>query len=150
MKAPKLSFFTDAAEDDVLARMAHLNEQRIKQHSTNLLERLDKESNPRTINRRTNVIRFGHELGPMAFAPSFPNADAITRLFGALVLEQSDAWVVTRRYMSMERVADPCQPADIESLPLAKEQSGDANRRRQASDRLRHHVQAYYYRADAP
>ena len=73
-------------------------------HSTNPLERLNKE-----IKRRTNVVGI------------FPNEDAVTRLVGALMLEQNDEWAVTRRYMSMESVADLCQTAHIDPLPLAAE-----------------------------
>ncbi|MBK5911026.1 hypothetical protein CCR85_05915 [Rhodothalassium salexigens] len=51
----------------------------------------------------------------------FPNKAAVTRLVGALMLEQNDEWAVTRRYMSMESVADLCQSDDIDPLPLAAE-----------------------------
>ena len=36
----------------------------------------------------------------------FPNEEAVTRLFGALLLEQSDEWAVQRaRYMTLEPIA---------------------------------------------
>ena len=35
----------------------------------------------------------------------FPNDAAIVRLVGALMLEQSDEWAVSRRYFSLESLA---------------------------------------------
>ena len=67
-------------------------------------ERLNKE-----IKRRTNVVGI------------FPNEAAVTRLVGALMLEQNDEWAITRRYMTLETVAaicdtDPMDPAKIAAL----------------------------------
>jgi len=45
------------------------------------------------IKRRTNV------------AGIFPSDAAIIRLVGALLLEQNDEWALTRRYMSLQRLA---------------------------------------------
>lgn len=103
-KAPKLAELMDQAEDDVLAHMAWPKELRPKLHSTNPLERLNKE-----IKRRTNVVGI------------FPNDAAIIRLVGALMLEQNDEWAVTRRYMTLETVEELCKPEDIEPLQLAAE-----------------------------
>ena len=87
-KAPKLSTLMDEAEDDVLAYMTFPREHRQKLHSTNPIERLHAE-----IKRRTNVVGI------------FPNEDAITRLVGAILLEQNDEWAVARRYMTLESIA---------------------------------------------
>ena len=78
----------DEAEHDVLAYMTFPREHRTKLHSTNPIERLHAE-----IKRRTKVVGI------------FPNEDAITRLVGAVLLEQNDEWAVSRRYMTLESIA---------------------------------------------
>ena len=87
-KAPKLTALMDEAEHDVLAYMTFPREHRQKLHSTNPIERLHAE-----IKRRTNVVGI------------FPNEGAITRLVGAILLEQNDEWAVARRYMTLESIA---------------------------------------------
>ena len=63
-------------------------EHRQKLHSTNPIERLHAE-----VKRRTNGVGI------------FPNEAAITRLVGAILLEQNDEWAVSRRYMTLESIA---------------------------------------------
>ncbi len=88
-KVPKLATIMDGAEPDVLAYMTFPKEHRAKLHSTNPIERLNGE-----IKRRTEVVGI------------FPNDAAITRLVGALLLEQNDEWAVQRaRYMTLETMA---------------------------------------------
>jgi transposase-like protein len=88
-KLPKLAAMLDDAEPDVLAFMTFPKEHRVKIHSTNPIERLNGE-----IKRRTEVVGI------------FPNEAAITRLIGAILLEQNDEWAVQRaRYMTLETIA---------------------------------------------
>jgi putative transposase len=101
-KTPKLAGLMDEAEADVLAYMAFPAAHRTKLHSTNPIERLNGE-----IKRRTEVVGI------------FPNEDAITRLIGAILLEQNDEWAVQRsRYMTLETMA-PLSDDPIVSLPVA-------------------------------
>ena len=82
---PKLAVLMDDAESDVLAFMTFPKAHRVQIHSTNPLERLNAE-----IKRRTDVVGI------------FPNEAAITRLVGALLLEQNDEWQLQRRYLQLE------------------------------------------------
>ncbi|KQP63989.1 transposase [Methylobacterium sp. Leaf111] len=99
-KVPKLVALMDTAEPDVLAYMGFPAAHRVKLHSTNPLERLNGE-----IKRRTEVVGI------------FPNEAAITRLVGAILLEQNDEWAVQRsRYMTLESIA-PIGDDPLVSLP---------------------------------
>lgn len=100
-RVPKLAALLDEAETDVLAYMGFPAQHRAKIHSTNPIERLNGE-----IKRRSDVVGI------------FPNEAAVTRLIGALLLEQNDEWAVQRaRYMSLETIA-PLSDDPAVSLPL--------------------------------
>ena len=101
-KVPKLAALMDQAEPDVLAYMSFPPQHRTKLHSTNPLERLNGE-----IKRRTEVVGI------------FPNEAAITRLVGAILLEQNDQWAVQRaRYITLESIS-PAGDDPIVGLPIA-------------------------------
>ena len=86
---PKLAALMDDSEHDVLAYMTFPAQHRTKLHSTNPLERLNKE-----VKRRADVVGI------------FPNEASITRLIGAVLLEQNDEWLLQCRYMQIEGMAE--------------------------------------------
>jgi putative transposase len=96
---PKVAELMDGAEHDVLAHRAFPKEHWPQLASTNPLERLNGE-----VKRRTNVVGI------------FPNAQAVVRLVGAILLEQNDEWAVARRYMTLETIR-PGADTDPVSLP---------------------------------
>src|SRR5258706_38558 len=77
---PKLATLMDESEHDVLAYMTFPAQHRTKLHSTNPLERLNQE-----VKRRADVVGI------------FPNEASITRLIGAVLLEQNDEWLLQHR-----------------------------------------------------
>jgi hypothetical protein len=60
----------------------------------------------------------------------FPNEAAISRLVGALMLEQNDEWAVTRRYMTLETVAVICEGNIMDPAKIAALQTGSTPSRR--------------------
>ena len=76
------------AEDVVAEYMALRAQHRTKLHSTNPLERLNKE-----VKRRADVVGI------------FPNEASIMRLIGAVLFEQNDEWQTSSRYMMVEAFA---------------------------------------------
>jgi len=75
----------EEAEHDLLAYMSFRAQHRTKLHSTNPIERLNKE-----LKRRADVVGI------------FPNEASITRLIGALLHEQNDEWQTQNRYVQLE------------------------------------------------
>ena len=88
-KWPKLAAFIDDSETDVLSHLDFPEQHRAKLHSTNPLERLNKE-----VKRRADVVGI------------FPNEASIIRLIGAVLLEKNDEWQLQHRYMQVEAMAE--------------------------------------------
>jgi putative transposase len=84
----------EQAAEDVLAYLHFPAAHRRQLHSTNPLERLNKE-----IKRRSAVVGI------------FPHRESLRRLGGARLAEQDDEWaVVDRRYFSAESMQQLMQP----------------------------------------
>ena len=105
-RLPQAAALLEDAADDILAHKHFPEEHRRQLHSTNPLERLNKE-----IKRRSNVVGI------------FPNVRATIRLVGAILLEQDDEWAVAeRRYFSaesMKRLLTPLGGASEQELLMA-------------------------------
>jgi len=103
-KWPKLAAFIDESETDVLSHLDFPEQHRSKLHSTNPLERLNKE-----VKRRADVVGI------------FPNEASIVRLIGAVLLEQNDEWQLQHRYMQVEGMAELAAAAAAEpkQIPCA-------------------------------
>ena len=100
---PKLAGLMDESEADVLAYMGFPAQHRSKLHSTNPLERLNKE-----VKRRADVVGI------------FPGESSIVRLIGAVLLEQNDEWQLQQRYMQVEGMAELLPPvieAETKQIP---------------------------------
>jgi transposase-like protein len=103
--AKAATLLEDAAEEILAYRHLPVEHQR-QLHSTNPLERLNKE-----IKRRSNVVGI------------FPTVKSVLRLVGAILLEQDDEWTVAeRRYFSaesMKQLSSPALPATAQEILAA-------------------------------
>jgi putative transposase len=99
---PRLAALMDESEHDVLAYLGCPAQHRAKLHSTNPLERLNKE-----VKRRADVVGI------------FPGEASIVRLIGAVLLEANDEWQLQHRYMQVEAMAELLPPLIEAEVPPA-------------------------------
>jgi transposase-like protein len=90
----------DDSEDDVLAYMAFPAQHRTKPHSTNPLERLNKEAK-----RRADGVGI------------FPSEASIIRIIGAIPLEANDEWRMQHRYTGVDAVDEMLNPPPTYETP---------------------------------
>jgi len=97
---PELAALMDESEHDVPAYMSCPAQHRTKLHSTNPLERLNKEAK-----RRADVVGI------------FPGEKSIMRLMGAVLLERNGGWQMQPRCMQLEAIAELLQPRAHDDPP---------------------------------
>jgi transposase-like protein len=84
--------------EECLACLAFPESHRRRIRTTNSLERFNQE-----LKRRTRVVRI------------FPNREACLRLVSALAVEQSEEWLMGRRYLDMEELREHRRSRDDEA-----------------------------------
>lgn len=88
-KRPSLVDWLEQETGDCLSVFCFPEGHRKRLRTTNLLERLNKE-----IKRRTRVVEI------------FPSRKSAERMIGALLIDQDEKWLVGRKYLNMDELAE--------------------------------------------
>jgi putative transposase len=103
--APKVCRLLEDAEHDLTAFYILPREHWTKLRSKNPVERVNKE-----IGHRSDVVGI------------FPNDASVIRLAGALLIEQNDQWLVQRRYLRAESMAQILDARQLEESSLERQE----------------------------
>lgn len=100
LKLKRVVDLLDDSAEDTLTFMSYSEQMRKKIKSTNMLERFNQE-----LKRRSKVVRI------------FPNEASCLRLLGSICMDQSEEWIIERKYIEYEP-QDSRNSATLHSLNL--------------------------------